>query len=264
MQVQASKLVLLSTDSGVPELTWAGLSRETHRAKRNCQISHCTTARHMVRPESVTRHQHFTGVKDGADPEVEPDDRADLLEESPMQKIAKLLEENMLAGWSQLRCYQWCIEFGIDRPTFDRMWDDIKRSWKMPTMTFSDFCDQRDLARARYTKVFNLSMKRNQVATALAAVEKIVKLDGLDQPAQLQITLNQNSTPGQITNAARDHVAQLMEKARRLAAPTDDDIGPIIEEPLTKVSNGHHKIGRDGIIEIEGTYLPGDPRGEKS
>ena len=200
--------------------------------------------------------------------DVPDDDEADTLVESPMQKIMKLLEDNMISGWSQLRCYQWCIEFGIDRPTFDRMWDDIKRAWKMPTMTFAEFCDQRDLARARYTRVFNLSMKRNQVSTALAAVEKIVKLDGLDQPAQLQITLQANSTPGQITNSARDHVAQLMEKARRLAAPTDDglDEGPTIVEPLVKEkhrngSNGRKPvIGADGIIEIEGTYLPGDPR----
>ena len=181
-----------------------------------------------------------------------------------MQALLKLLEDNMIAGWGQLRCYQWCLEFGIDRPTFDRMWEDIRRSWKMPTLTFASFCEQRDLARARYTRVFNLSMKRNQVATALAAVEKIVKLDGLDQPAQLQITLSQNSTPGQITNSARDHVSQLMEKARRLAAPTDDgDDGPVIEEPQVRPPvpgpNGHR-----GIIEIEGTYLPGDPRGEKS
>lgn len=193
------------------------------------------------------------------------DDEASLLDESPMEKLTKLLEDNMLAGWSQLRCYQWCIQFGLDRPTFDRMWEDVKRAWKMPTMTFATFCEQRDLARARYTKVYNLSMKRNQVATALAAVEKIVKLDGLDQPAQLQITLNQNSTPGQITNSARDTVAGLMEKMRLLASPTDDGGDNVIEAESTEAPNvpeGHKTVvnKKDGTIEIEGRY----PNGAKS
>lgn len=200
------------------------------------------------------------------------EDEPNLLDQSPYEKIARLTEENMLAGWSQLRCYQFCIQFGFDRATFDRMWDDIKTSWKMPTMTFATFCEQRDLARARYTRIFNKAMKRNQLMVASNAVDKIVRLDGLDQPMKLELTLGQNS---QITNAARDNVNQLMERMRQLAAPTDDGTDAIIEESAPEVPsaepvvvrntalNGYvGKPDKNGIIEIEGRYLPGDPRGK--
>lgn len=149
------------------------------------------------------------------------------------QKFMKLLEREMLNGRGDEWTRRWAVEdIGIPEELYLQMRANIKLSWKSAATTYDSFCDQRDLARARYLHVFMKSMDRGQFSTACRAIDSIVALDGLAAPGQLQLLLGDAAKSG-ITNTARDNVAILVEKMKNLAATrmaSDDKIATVVKQ----------------------------------
>ncbi len=158
----------------------------------------------------------------------------------------------MLAGRSELRLRDWAKnEMGIPEEAFTRMYGGIKMSWQR-AMTFEAFCEARDINRARYLDIYTRAMLKDQFGTALRAIDSVVKLDGLEQPAQLQVTLGAITTPGQgITNTARDQVAQLVNKMKQLAESQMQD-DELVEYATEKLQKEVIEVNENG--EIEGSY----------
>lgn len=174
------------------------------------------------------------------------------------------LELNMLGGWNERRCQEWAKTRGVDVNSFLTLYYQIKSNWRTEPMTLESFNDRRDMARARYLSLYVEARRRGNILGAIAANDRIVKLDGLDQPSKLHITVSNEGDAPRITNSARDKVAQLVGEMKKLTAPKSDsefdqDVADDHEEEdpgqngHTNGTNGH----TNGVIEIEGTY-PGE------
>ncbi len=178
-----------------------------------------------------------------------------------IEKFMKLLETFMLEGRGENRLRKWATEeMGVPLELFNTMHGEIKLSWKQKAMSVETFTEQRDLARARYMNIYKMAMHGRQYKAALSAIEGIVKLDGLQSPEILQLTLGATTGQGQITNSARDQVAQLVNKMKQLAETraTND---AILEKAVERIERGDVgsykrvidvKQNEDG--EIEGKY----------
>jgi hypothetical protein len=179
------------------------------------------------------------------------DEGLEIQNESPIEKFMKLLERMMLEGRTEARLRRWAIdEAGIPDEAFSNMYCAIRASWRRNT-SFESFCEQRDLTRARYLNIYVRASRKDNYPMAIRALDSIVKLDGLEQPAQLQIAI---ATPGTgITNSARDQVSQLVEKMRMLAQSRSVP-DEVIEEATEVAEN---ELNADN--EIEGKY-PGDQK----
>ncbi len=165
----------------------------------------------------------------------------------------------MLQGRTQKQCQKWAIGLGLpaEKPDdlFFQMWTQIKNSWQSNTLTFADFCDKRDTARARFNDIYNRALACGDgehqwtpnYQAALRALEGIIKLDGLEAPGQVEITV---AAAGQITNSTRDNVMRMIERMKQLAASReaeDPKIGAAIArlEAANGHGNGHAVIDVD-------------------
>lgn len=176
---------------------------------------------------------------------TEDDEPQEQTRESAVRRFMRLLEERMLGGESRESLLAWACGLGVPEPTFAEAYKTVRLSWKTAGTTFADLSDKRDVARARYMLIYRKAMKQSNLMAALKAVEKMVDLDGLEQPIQVNHTLG--GAQGSITNLAREQVASLVDKMRMLAAKQagviDRQLNAALDEVDRKITgtNGHSK-----------------------
>ncbi len=169
------------------------------------------------------------------------DEKIEPTRESAVRRFMRLLEEKMLEGRTRDALLAWSVELGIPEPTFAEAYKTVKLTWKTSGDTYADICEKRDLNRARYMLIYRKAMKQANLMAALKAVEKMVDLDGLEQPIQVNHTLG--GVQGSITNLARSQVASLVDKMRMLAAK---QAGVIDAELTTALDAVEAKVGANG------------------
>jgi hypothetical protein len=165
-----------------------------------------------------------------------------------VRQLLNALEQKMLGGASKRQCEVWAINRGIPQTRFMVFWQMIKDSWQISKRTLRAMSDQRDEIRGKFNYVYAKAIETWESAKgsedwkaaaiaikgAIDALHHIAKLDGLEMPAELQITVGN----GAITNESRENLSQLVEKMRLLAAKAG---GPAITPALSpaKPSNGN-------------------------
>jgi len=182
---------------------------------------------------------------------TEDDEQPEPTRESAVRRFMRLLEEKMLEGRQRDVLLTWAMELGVPEQTFAEAYRGIKLSWTTKGDTYADICERRDEARARYMLIYRKAMKQSNLATALKAVEKMVELDGLEQPIQINHTLG--GAQGSITNLAREQVASLVEKMRMLAAKQAGVIDRQLTESLDTL--------QDKVRAINDGHVNGKPNG---
>lgn len=130
-----------------------------------------------------------------------------------------MLEDRMKRGMSSIYNQHWAEEeLGIDAPTFKKFEALILHVWTEGRVTLESLNARRDLHRTRLTELYLKTLDKDDFKTALKALDSLARFDGLDQPGQLNITLNK----GQITNEARSNVMTLLEKMKAMAVSSVD------------------------------------------
>lgn len=202
-------------------------------------------------------------MEDDSSVDANDDEKIEPTRESAIQRFMRLLSEMMLEGRTREHLLSWAMSLGVPEPTFADAYKAVKLSWKTAGATYADLCDQRDINRARLLLIYRKAMKQSNLMAALKAVEKMIDLDGLEQPIQINHTLGTVGTQGSITNLAREQVATLVEKMRVLAAKRAGAADPLLSAAMDEVdrkiagangSNGHKTNGHNGHS------IDGDPR----
>lgn len=162
-----------------------------------------------------------------------------------VRKFIALLEQRILSGHSDADNRSWALtEVGVPSAKYDEMHAILMKAWKLAGLPKDVTVQLRDTARKRYEYLYKMAVGKEKIKEALHALDAMVKLDGLDQPAEGSI--EDSVLGGIITNVARAKLAGLMVKARELAergVPRPAALPPGIsgeEEPSN--SNGHHKV----------------------
>lgn len=133
---------------------------------------------------------------------------------SPAQLALMLqIEEMILDGRSSESVRNWAVvDMSCPEPLFNKLRGLISESWRRDGRTVRTLCEIQDETRARYKRVFARAMDKGRLETALRALDSMARLDGLDQPIEI------NHTVSQITNTSRQKLAELIDKARGIAA----------------------------------------------
>jgi len=158
-------------------------------------------------------------VAAGQDPEIDEDlaEHAESNEQTPLDRLLSVIEDKMLFGWSRTRIVRWCRHLGLQDEITEQIYCEIRSSWAIGgTGGYQEYCEKRDLIRARLHRIFEAAMSKGDLKNALSATKQLVDLDGLEAPKTVNINANATVTH-QITNASRETVAALMERMKHLA-----------------------------------------------
>lgn len=136
---------------------------------------------------------------------------------SALERFVDLMENEMLCGSGHHRVMRWAVRFGVPQEVAQQVYDDIQLSWRQVGVGgYTEWCERRELARARASKIFRMAITKGDLKNAIAANKQIIDLDGLEAPKTLNINASA-TVQHHITNSSREQVAQLMERMKQLA-----------------------------------------------
>lgn len=158
------------------------------------------------------------------------------------EKFMLLLERRMIEGHSDVTNQHWAtVELGVPLESFERLKALILRSWKLEARTYEAICGERDKVRVGYWEIYRRALEKEKLGEALRALDAIARLDGLDQPSQIAVTIGQ----GAITNQARETIASLLGRMRELSSGKATRSLKGFREANGHTTNGH------SVIEVE-------------
>lgn len=175
-------------------------------------------------------------------------------ESSPtVLKFVKLLEQRMLEGHSEASNRTWAtLEVGVPLEKFLQIQAILLKQWNLNGLPADVARQQRNVIRRRYEFLYQKSIEKDRLKDALHALDAMVKLDGLDTPPEGSVEAG--IVGGLITNAARESIGRLIEKARNLGmqgVPRPEALPPGEDFEQKPNGNGHSKTnGKSMVIDL--------------
>lgn len=122
------------------------------------------------------------------------------------------LEQRMLDGYSPKANRVWAAEcHSVHIGAFEQCVAMVRDSWAINSKTVADATAERDEICARYLNVYRAAMEKKRFADAIKALDSIARIRNLDTTPTVNVNIG-----GQITNASREQVATLLQRAREI------------------------------------------------
>lgn len=165
--------------------------------------------------------------------ELEQDAPPDFTES--IKKFAEMLEEKLLGGYGEAHIRKWAtVDVGVPWHVVQKIREMIRASWKI-VYREGAIDDQRAGLRAMYLKVYRDAMAIKKLDTAVRAIEGIARLEGLDAPQVVAMSVH-----GQITNVPRTEFSTAINRlGTLLESKTIQKLRAAKPGEVIESTNGH-------------------------
>lgn len=126
------------------------------------------------------------------------------------------LEQWIIDGYSYAARRRMAFaEFGMDKPTVDKVEDLIKAGWKAEQIDPEFALGRKNVLRLRYVSIFRQANESGDLKLALRTLDSMAKLEGLWSSGDVTVHVDAR---GDVSSRNRERVAELLEKMRDLAS----------------------------------------------